>query len=1103
MNTSYTVLSVLNKRFFYTFFFVWAFVLHHYAQTQSENYIKTTTYKAPTTSSLSTPTTAQAVQQITYYDGLGRPIQTIAGRQSNTGKDIVTPIEYDAFGRQAKEYLPYTTTSATLAYNAYATTDVQNYTLYTGQTPYSEKLFEASPLNRVLKQAAPGTVWNLGSGHEIKLDYQTNTSIDTVKRFNVTTTWNTTNKVYDINIIENGTYADYQLYKTITKDENWTLGNNNTVQEFKDKEGRIVLKRTFNNNTAYNTYYVYDDYGNLTYVLPPLFTTISSATLDGLCYQYKYDYRNRLVEKKLPGKQWEYIVYDKLDRVVATGPTYSPFSDQQNNLPNTPIQGWMITKYDAFNRVVYTGWEQETTPFSASLRATKQSTYTTTTVLNESKTTTNTTLNNVVLRYTNTVSPTTMQVLTVHYYDDYDFPNAPTSFASIQGQNVYYNNTVKPKGLPTGSWVRVPESSTTTPIKGTTSYMLYDAKAHILQTSTTNYMGGYTVVENGLDAFTGRVNFTVTKHKRITSDTELLTRDDFSYSQQERLLTHTHKIGTNGTPELLAFNTYNELGKLISKRVGGTDTTGATALQKVDYTYNIRGWLTAINNTQSLQDTPNDLFAFSINYDTVRNEVGYTGTPLYNGNIAETYWRTQTDNVLRKYGYQYDNLNRLTNAIYQKPNHAIPVTNSYNESLQYDKNGNITNLQRTGDLDNDSFTIEIDNLNYNYDTNSNLLKAVQDISGNPTGFKDVVNTQDFYYDANGNMYKDVNKGITSITYNHLNLPTKIVFTGTNRNIVYLYDATGQKVKKVVTNGTTITTTDYLTGYQYEDDVLKFFPTAEGYINNTVVNGINNYNYVYNYTDHLGNIRLSYSKDPVTQQLKILNENNYYPFGMKHEKYNEEKFVFISGNRGSFGYYIGAGKSSSSVTYKYKYNGKELQDELSLNVYDYGARNYDPAIGRWMNIDPLAEKSRRFNPYTYALDNPVFFVDPDGMLAGTPPSYPNDNRTLSQIGQVTYMKMSSSFFGGKSERILTQTGNISGTLIIGSSTSNNRPLGDFLSYMAKTVDPGDISNSASVVTTNISGTFYNSKGEKVSSAANASSYVYNKSEKTETVTITPR
>jgi RHS repeat-associated protein len=212
------------------------------------------------------------------------------------------------------------------------------------------------------------------------------------------------------------------------------------------------------------------------------------------------------------------------------------------------------------------------------------------------------------------------------------------------------------------------------------------------------------------------------------------------------------------------------------------------------------------------------------------------------------------------------------------------------------------------------------------------------------------------------MRKDDNKGITTITYNHLNLPIKITFAS-NSTIEYLYDAEGKKLQKKVmpTGNPNPTTTKYMDGFQYINDVLQFFPSAEGYIKKTA----NAYQYVYNYTDHLGNVRLSYSDidggGSITPN-EILEESSYYPFGLKHSQ---------------------SGVTNTQPDYKYKYNGKEYQDELGLNMYDYGARNYDPALGRWMNIDPKAEVSRRWSTYSYCYNNPVRFVDPDGMMASDP------------------------------------------------------------------------------------------------------------------------
>lgn len=946
-----------------------------FAQSTNQNYIKTTTYKIPHTSSFGEVdengniiTTVSPVNEsdkiisITYYDGLGRPIQQIANKQSNTGKDIITHIEYDEFSRQSKEYLPYVNSAASLNFSTTAKDDVLSFyaspsLATTGNpafeataNPFSEKQLENSPLNRVFKQAAPGNAWAMGQGKEIKFDYQTNTATE-VKLFKATATWNASLGVYDISVVQNGNYQANQLYKTITKDENWISGNNNTTEEFKDKEGKVVLKRTYNSTPPsgagglHDTYYIYDQYGNLTYVIPPLAEGIASEdNLNYLGYQYKYDNRNRLVEKKLPGKQWEFIVYDKLDRPVATGPINNPYG--ATNLVDV---GWMITEYDVFGRVIQTGWKNAIV--TAATRSTNQ------TSINSGS---------------NPFTLATNQILTKNFYDNYSFAGAPSPLPTpIENQTLATNV----KGMPTGSWVKVLDDTSSTTAE--VSYTLYDNKYRPIHTKTTNYLGGYTQVDTHLD-WAGKTLYTLTKHKRTSSSTELVVKDMFEYTDQDRLALHKQQI--NQLPEqLIAKNTYDELGQLISKNVGGEDATGATSLQTVDYSYNIRGWLNTINDVNTIG---NDLFAFKINYNTPE-----TANALFNGNISETFWKTSTDDIKRKYDYSYDHLNRLLQADYSKEGNT--TFNSYLEQLTYDKNGNIQSLVRNGNMDTDGMQFEnpIDNLTYLYDdTNKNQLLRVFDATSNTQGFKDdtdgtdinhdISEAPDYAYDANGNMTEDKNKGIESIVYNHLNLPVEIVFpTG---KITYLYNAVGQKLRKTVEETGITTNTEYLSGFQYKNAILQFFPHAEGYVNATesTVKGVGYiFNYVFNFTDHLGNIRLSYSKDPATNALKIIEENHYYPFGLKHSGYNSDKMMYSK--EGST-LRIRPVPPLFVTSYDKKFNGKSWETELGLNIYDFDARGYMPDIVRTFQQDPLAEMFYDFSPQSFLNNNPLCFVDPTGM-----------------------------------------------------------------------------------------------------------------------------
>jgi hypothetical protein len=282
-------------------------------------------------------------------------------------------------------------------------------------------------------------------------------------------------------------------------------------------------------------------------------------------------------------------------------------------------------------------------------------------------------------------------------------------------------------------------------------------------------------------------------------------------------------------------------------------------LQNVDYTYNVRGWLKSINDDAQ---NDNDLFNFSLRYNDPTS-----GTALFNGNISQTHWSTASTNttsnpVSSSYTYSYDALNRIVS--------GIDNTGNYNlSSISYDKNGNILTLQRQGHT-NAAATLfgMMDNLSYTYDSGNKLTK-VDDTSGKGEGFKDVSGT-DYTYDANGNMITDGNKGISSIIYNHLNLPTSVGFAGQQAAISYVYDATGVKQKKIVAgSGILSITTEYAGNYVYENNVLQFTNHAEGYAK--YENG--NFEYVYQYKDHLGNVRLSYSDSNDNGSISLANDRS--------------------------------------------------------------------------------------------------------------------------------------------------------------------------------------------------------------------------------------
>ncbi|MCC9138774.1 DUF6443 domain-containing protein [Pontibacter silvestris] len=849
----------------------------------SMNYVRTYTARVATTSEaeLSSPTTPVEKVQVStqYFDGLGRPLQTVIKQASPGKNDVIQPMVYDEFGRQKKEYLPYVGGATSLGsyrsnalqeqYQFYTQSSAYNESLPKTDYPYAEKDFEASPLNRVLAQAASGENWRLGSAHEVKYAEQTNTLSDAVRIWQVGSGLSTT-------LTSPATYGAGTLYVSQVTDEQGSKS-----YAYKDKQGRIILKKQQSSTSQYvSTYYVYDDLGNLRYVLPPKAVEVMAqnnwqltANVHALVFRYHYDSRQRLIIKQVPGSEPIYLVYNKRDQLILT-------QDGNQRKPGVTPQ-WSFTKYDALNRPIMTGI------FSDSRTHEQMQAQAASTTNQYEATTANET------GYTLTSSfPTSVaekDLLTVTYYDNYNYPAmSGTSFVPEAGVTAKNN---KVKGQVTGEKVRD---------LGTNTWLLtvnfYDDKYRIIQTVSQNNFWGSDRTTTQYD-FTGNPLVAYTTH--TLGIATLILKDEMSYDHAGRLLQTRQRISTDAGwidafPALiLSSNEYNELGQLKDKSLHSADG-GSSYLQSVDYRYNIRGWLTHINNSSLSNDNgltnddSNDVFGMELSYDFGFNK------NYFNGNIAGVKWQVSTDKVQRSYGYQYDPFSRILQGDFRAYNASNGQWDKEQTSgngnydmwgLSYDVNGNILSMNRRGLRSGTSTTKAyglLDQLQYRYEpAKGNQLLGVDDteVTASTHDFEDKggrkysMASPEYAYDANGNMIRDDNKGITNVTYNHLNLPAVIEF-GTGKGIHYQYKADGTKMSKtVVESGKPNAVTNYVSNMVLDGEVLQYIHTPEGRIK--INQAQMEWTYEYHIKDHLGNLRVSFGEPITNNMMATMEEVNDY------------------------------------------------------------------------------------------------------------------------------------------------------------------------------------------------------------------------------------
>ncbi|HPI00309.1 MAG TPA: DUF6443 domain-containing protein, partial [Chitinophagaceae bacterium] len=626
---------------------------------------------------------------------------------------------------------------------------------------YSQTNYEASPLNRVISSYAPGNSW-AGSQRGATQQTSLNIDADSVIIWKIKyddAIGDDKNLPYTV-----GRYAATMLAKQISKDEqgNTVIGYIDREGHIILKKTQKTTSPATGHTGWSCTYYVYDELGQLRCIIQPQAVDymnknswdLTSTLLTEQTFRYEYDERHRPIAKKVPGTAWLYMVYDKRDRIVFT---------QDGNL--RAKNQWNTTLYDELNRptstgiTTYTGTRQQLIDYVNSLSS--STTNITITGNNPSTIQKNLTLTERQVGRTSyqaeeeiTVSgefssettaeftaeivaaatssfnqqitiadnpvPTagTFTALTINYYDDYAFTTTTYDNSNNskldKGSNVYADalpNTASNTtyGLSTGSKIKIIDPTDVTKGDWVTAVYFYDDNNRLIQSRSINHKGGEDILTQRY-SFTGKVVCTYDVHNNPAAGiNNFKLKTNFNYDHAGRLMSMVKQLNDDAsTTRTLAQYVYDRMGQVKTKRLGQKrDSDGnltASPLDNIDYTYNIRGWLTGINAAFANNKNNNNYFGTQLNYD-----FGFQNS-LFNGNIAGVQWRNKGSDAPRAYGYGYDKTNQLLAADFNQNynntwgktaaggsiNLTALIGNGTDASTAYDNNGNIKNLQQWG-----------------------------------------------------------------------------------------------------------------------------------------------------------------------------------------------------------------------------------------------------------------------------------------------------------------------------------------------------------------------------------------------------------------------